>query len=205
MPGLLQWLDYSEHDRRKALDVIALFHEQDTRDELGLGAVRDGFADLFFPGTSTIQTRARYFLFIPWVYLDLERRGLPWHADMAGRARAAEIRLIDALATSEAPSRHDRHRRARFAEATPQQRLLGKGWAIGGFACSEALRSSISGRLTSSTRDASGHHGPTMMSPWTARSCATGMRDFPIPLTTSPGRLRFASDAGRPTTSRSAC
>ena len=102
MPGLLQWLDYSEHDRRKALDVIALFHEQDTRDELGLGAVRDGFADLFFPGTSTIQTRARYFLFVPWVYLDLERREVP-SADMAGRARAAEIRLIDALATSEDP------------------------------------------------------------------------------------------------------
>lgn len=82
------------------MDAIALFHEQDTRDELGLGAVRDGFADLFFPGTSTIQTRARYFLFIPWVYLDLERKEVA-SAGMTGRARAAEIRLIDVLATSE--------------------------------------------------------------------------------------------------------
>ena len=44
----LTWLDYSEHDRRKALDVIDLFGERDTRDELGLGTIRDGFADLYF-------------------------------------------------------------------------------------------------------------------------------------------------------------
>ena len=52
------WLDYSEHERRQAMDVIDLFGEDETRDELGLGTIRDGFADLLFPGTSTIQTRA---------------------------------------------------------------------------------------------------------------------------------------------------
>ncbi len=40
------------------MEVIDLFGEDDTRDELGLGTIRDGFADLLFPGTSTIQTRA---------------------------------------------------------------------------------------------------------------------------------------------------
>lgn len=34
------WLDYSEHDRRRTLDVIDLFREKDTRDELGIGTVR---------------------------------------------------------------------------------------------------------------------------------------------------------------------
>lgn len=56
------------------LDVINLFRQKDTRDELGLGVVRDVFADILFPGTSTTQTRARYFLFVPWIYHDLERR-----------------------------------------------------------------------------------------------------------------------------------
>ena len=56
------WLDYSERERRKMLDVVDLFREHDTRDELGIGSVRDAFADLLFPGTSTIMTRARYFL-----------------------------------------------------------------------------------------------------------------------------------------------
>lgn len=77
-------------------EVIALFREQDTRDELGLGGIRDTFADLLFPATSTIQTRARYFLFIPWVYQELERRRtLP--ADIERLARRDEIHLIHAL------------------------------------------------------------------------------------------------------------
>ena len=58
------WLDYSERERRKMLEVIDLFKEHDTRDELGIGAVRDAFADQFFPGTSTIMTRARYFFLV---------------------------------------------------------------------------------------------------------------------------------------------
>jgi len=61
------WLDYSEVERRKMLDVIDLFGEKTTRDELGIGGVRDAFADLLFPAT-TIQTTAKYFLFVPWMY-----------------------------------------------------------------------------------------------------------------------------------------
>ena len=68
------WLDYSEEQRQKMLDVVSLFREKETRDELGIGTIRDAFADIFFPGTSTIQTRARYFLFIAWLMKDLEDR-----------------------------------------------------------------------------------------------------------------------------------
>ena len=70
----ISWLDYSEYERRKTLDMIDLFREKGTRDELGIGLIRDALANLLFPGTSTVQTRARYFLFIPWMYGDLENR-----------------------------------------------------------------------------------------------------------------------------------
>lgn len=90
------WVDFSEEDRRKMLDVIHLFHERDTRDELGIGTIRDSFSDYFFPGTSTVQTRARYMLLVPWIYLDLERRRVP-SAKIAARARTEEIRLIFSL------------------------------------------------------------------------------------------------------------
>ena len=93
------WLDYSEHDRRVALDVIDQFREQDTRDELGLGAIRDGLADLFFPGTGTVQTRARYFFFVPWIYKRLERARTP-SAEIRLKARRAEGELINALLAS---------------------------------------------------------------------------------------------------------
>ncbi len=90
------WLDYSEHERRQAMEVIDLFGEDDTRDELGLGTIRDGFADLLFPGTSTIQTRARYFLFVPWVCIELENRRVQSRA-LNERARKVQGRLRDAL------------------------------------------------------------------------------------------------------------
>jgi hypothetical protein len=59
MMSAFVWLDYSERERRKMLDVVDLFREHDTRDQLGVGSVRDAFADMLFPGTSTIMTRAR--------------------------------------------------------------------------------------------------------------------------------------------------
>lgn len=55
MASSLSWLDCSEHERRQILDIVELFEERDTRDELGIGTVRDAFAELLFPGTSTIQ------------------------------------------------------------------------------------------------------------------------------------------------------
>lgn len=82
------------------LDVVDLFREKETRDELGIGVVRDAFADMLFPGTSTIQTRARYFLFIPWMYRDLERRRVG-SAQIAAEARKREISLTKAIVGSE--------------------------------------------------------------------------------------------------------
>lgn len=82
------------------LDVIDRFREKEARDELGIGVVRDAFADMLFPGTSTIQTRARYFLFIPWIYRGFERKRVS-SAHVADRARRDEIRLIHALLGSE--------------------------------------------------------------------------------------------------------
>src|SRR5688500_14107720 len=99
MSSAFTWLDYSEHDRRRALDVIDLFRAKETRDELGIGTVRDALSDLLFPGTSTIETRARYFLFIPWIYLRHEQRGTA-AGEIEEQASRDEYRLIDALAES---------------------------------------------------------------------------------------------------------
>ena len=60
-------LDFSKEDRQKAFDVINLLSEQGAVDELGIGVIRDAFANYFFPGTSTIQTRAKYFLIVPYM------------------------------------------------------------------------------------------------------------------------------------------
>ncbi len=94
------WLDYSERERRKMLDVVDLFREHDTRDELGVGSVRDAFADMLFPGTSTIMTRARYFLLVPWTYQRLERLRVK-SGEIAARARKAELDLVEPIERSD--------------------------------------------------------------------------------------------------------
>lgn len=60
------WVDYDDAYEKLARDAVTALKGRDARDELGLGGVRDTLSDLFFPGTSTIQRRLRYFLFVPW-------------------------------------------------------------------------------------------------------------------------------------------
>ena len=100
MASTFSWLAFSESERRKVLDVVDLFGDRDTRDELGLGTARDALADLFFPGITTIQTRARYFLFVPWMYLDLERKRKS-SREISQLARWEETKLIEVLAETE--------------------------------------------------------------------------------------------------------
>lgn len=74
-PAALAWLDYSDSDQRRAREIIAMFSQRESRDELGLGRIRDALSDTLFPGTSVLLTRARYFLFVPWLFREGERRG----------------------------------------------------------------------------------------------------------------------------------
>lgn len=94
------WVDFGEDDRQQMLDIVKLFALHDTRDELGIGTVRDAFANYFFPGTTTIQTRARYFLIVPWIYQDAARRGRAknWTTgQMVNEVDALERAFIGAL------------------------------------------------------------------------------------------------------------
>jgi hypothetical protein len=100
MPSTLAWLDHDAEARDRMERVLALFDEKDTVDELGFGAIRDSFADRLFPGTSTIQTRLRYFLFIPWIYRQLEREEVTSH-EAAEVGRELEHRLTVRLLEAE--------------------------------------------------------------------------------------------------------
>ena len=92
----LSWIVFDETERQRARRIVALFEEKETRDELGLGPIRDSIADHLFPGTSTIQTRLRYMLFVPWIYMMVEELDAPPDR-LRQMARDREIRLIDAL------------------------------------------------------------------------------------------------------------
>lgn len=92
----LTWLDLTASDREKVRRVLALFTEQGTVDELGLGSLRDTLSNALFPGTSVLHTRLRYVLFIPWTYQQIESWG--GSHDVTREARRLEVELIGALA-----------------------------------------------------------------------------------------------------------
>ncbi|MEU9504694.1 DUF6361 family protein [Micromonospora sp. NPDC048170] len=76
MASGLSWLDSSRDDQQRVRELLKLFSDTESRDELGIGQVRDAFSDLLFPGTSVLQNRARYLLMVPWCYQEAQRRGL---------------------------------------------------------------------------------------------------------------------------------
>jgi len=97
------WLDYDERDAQRMREVFAAFDDKDTIDSLGLGVIRDSISDQLFPGISTIQTRARYFLFVPWVCQILEAEQVS-PGRFAARLRELEVALIESLRQVEGPN-----------------------------------------------------------------------------------------------------
>lgn len=96
MPSGIAWLDVSSEEQRRARELIELFTQHESRDELGIGQIRDAFSDILFPGTSVLQTRARYLLFVPWVFQEGQRLGYAG-ARLAAWNDGAERRLIETL------------------------------------------------------------------------------------------------------------
>ena len=70
----LSWLDFDREDRNQVMQIIGMLEEKGTVDELGFGVIRNYFANKFFPGTTTLQTRAKYFVLCPYIFKELEKR-----------------------------------------------------------------------------------------------------------------------------------
>lgn len=114
----LGWIDFSKEDRQKALDVINLLSEQGAVDELGIGIVRDAFANYFFPGTSTIQTRAKYFIIVPYILRDA----------IDGRYGKDVNRILRAIDAEEKECGIKLLEANQKAEGVIGTRVLPKGW-----------------------------------------------------------------------------
>lgn len=98
MSGFIGWLDYSEAEQRQVHEMLQLFVDKGTVDDLGVGTIRDAISNRLFPGTSIIQTRARYFLFIPWIF---QRAETDHRRQLLVRADAMERKLIESLRNSD--------------------------------------------------------------------------------------------------------
>lgn len=68
------FIDYSREERNRILSTLRMLEERTALDELGIGTIRDGYADKLFPGISTLQTRAKYFVLIPYIFQTAKER-----------------------------------------------------------------------------------------------------------------------------------
>jgi hypothetical protein len=84
------------------LNVLRQLAEPGAMDELGIGAIRDAFANILFPGTSTTHTRAKYMFIVPYICLELERGDKMSPSEFIASLEQEEITLIDALAIGDA-------------------------------------------------------------------------------------------------------
>lgn len=67
MQSALGWTLLSREALRRA-ETHLRDGEKGVRDEIGFLTIHQAYADRFFPGTSVLQTRLRYVLFVPWLY-----------------------------------------------------------------------------------------------------------------------------------------
>ena len=70
----LGWVDYSREEKNKITAILRLLGTQGAVDELGIGTVRDYFSNQLFPGITVLQTRAKYFVLIPYLFADAARQ-----------------------------------------------------------------------------------------------------------------------------------
>jgi hypothetical protein len=82
------------------LSVLRGLTEPGALDELGIGTIRDGFSNILFPGTSTIQTRAKYLFIVPYLCMDLERAGKLSPREFIASLEQHELDLIGVLSSN---------------------------------------------------------------------------------------------------------
>jgi hypothetical protein len=96
MTSTFGWLATDARQRRNMLEAIDQFKDETTVDDLGLGVIRDAISDTLFPGTSTLHTRIRYALFVPWL-LQLAALNNTDTSTMRQAFEDSEFQLVDAL------------------------------------------------------------------------------------------------------------
>jgi uncharacterized protein DUF6361 len=101
--SLVAWLDASAEEQRRVREIVQLFSQRETQDELGGRRIVVTLSDALFPGTSVLHSRARYLLFIPWfAKLSAAKR------DAVGSFEWLERRMIKSFLEASSPSPRDR-------------------------------------------------------------------------------------------------
>ena len=85
----LGYIHSNKEEQARVLQVLKLTSESVALEELGIGRIRDAFADKMFPGVSTLQKHIKYFSLMPQLY----RKATEKHYNRPNEVKAEIIRL----------------------------------------------------------------------------------------------------------------
>lgn len=129
MTFIVAWIDQDQEARKRTHELLGLFSQPGSRDEMGLGTIRDAFSNLLFPGTNTAQTRLRFSLIVPWVYRALDRESMP-RSDFWRLGRERELDVLEHLWETNEDGVYGRRSRRRLKGIPSWYFGLGDAWGL---------------------------------------------------------------------------
>lgn len=91
------YINFSQEERNNIYKVIQTIRDHQAIDELGIGRIRDAFSNEMFPGMSTLQNRAKYFVLLPALYISAEHEKYKNVNEVQQRIIDLEIKLTRQL------------------------------------------------------------------------------------------------------------
>jgi hypothetical protein len=96
-PLQIGWIDFSNQEKEHILDILKSLKEDGAVDELGIGVIRDCFSDKLFPGFSTLYTRAKYLVLIPYIFEVVKNATFESERDVIKSIRELEFEMVEPL------------------------------------------------------------------------------------------------------------
>ena len=97
------FVNFNTEEKKRVAKMMQLLQESEAIEELGIGRVRDYFSNTLFPGTSTLQHHAKYFVVMPSLYYHTAFKSRKFQnlAEVSRYIKEAEIQITRQLSEDE--------------------------------------------------------------------------------------------------------
>lgn len=94
------FVNFNTEEKKRVAKMMQLLQESEAIEELGIGRVRDYFSNTLFPGTSTLQHHAKYFVLLPSLYYHTAFKSRKFQnlAEVSRYIKEAEIQITRQMA-----------------------------------------------------------------------------------------------------------
>ena len=94
------FVNFNTEEKKRVAKMMQLLQESEAIEELGIGRVRDHFSNTLFPGTSTLQHHAKYFVVMPSFYYHTAFKSRKFQnlAEVSRYIKEAEVQITRQMA-----------------------------------------------------------------------------------------------------------